>query len=84
MVPDIDGETHRLTYRQAKRTVTDNHVQQFYTFSGRECFVQCEEEYHTVKGECAGPCDSDDWVLVTSNQVICNPVTYGGPYSKSD
>ena len=60
MVPDIYDETRRLMYHQAQRTVTENHMYQFYAAPDRESFVQCEEEYHTVRDHCADPCDSGD------------------------
>jgi hypothetical protein len=50
-------------YHLAQRTVTDNQVQQFYASPNRESFVQREGEYHTVKDQCAAPCDSTDWFL---------------------
>ena len=63
MVPDMDDKTHRLMYHQVQRTVTENHGYQVYASPDREGFVQCEEEYHTVKDQFAGPCDNGDWFL---------------------
>ena len=63
MVPNMKNETHRLMYHRDQRTVTDNHIYQVYTSPNHKSFVQCEGEYHTVKEECTGPCDSSGWFL---------------------
>jgi hypothetical protein len=50
-------------FTRARRTVTDDHVQQLYASPYRERLVQSEGEYHTVKTKHAGPRDSSDWPL---------------------
>jgi hypothetical protein len=63
MVPDTDDEIPCPSYHQARRTVTDDHVQESYAPPYRESFVQSEGEYYTVKTQHASPRDSSDWSL---------------------
>jgi len=57
MAPATDNETQCFRYCFARRTVTDNHVQEPRSAPHRESLVQCEGEYHTVKKRHADPCD---------------------------